>query len=248
MTVENIEKHKANAFGIPKRVRIVYGIACAETTLSIFLIFSQPMYVRVVHGIWQRWGNPFPWTLSLDVHVFTALIFLILMMWQVTLGLLQKPGNTANKIHPILGRIIFAYAVIFLSVAIWNIHVRVTNTLLFVVLYDVIFFIILFFINGYIAIRQKNYLKHVDSMVGVFIFSGVAAILRIIYIDFVLMYGHLPISNAFLFLITGSILVGKLFFYYALAGRLKYNIPIVFGMTASIIVIFTIFPWHLYFN
>ena len=112
------------SFGIPRRIKIVYGIAVLESTLIILLIFSKPIYVRIVHGFWQRLVTPMKWTLSLDVHVAFAVLFLALLLVQVSIGLLQKPFTKLNHLHRTLGILVLIIAPLFFIATIWNVHVR----------------------------------------------------------------------------------------------------------------------------
>ncbi len=225
-----------------KRIRIVYAIAAAETSLLILLIFFQPVYMRLVYGIWDRYGSLLQWTLSLDVHVLLAIPFLLLLMMQFVLGFTQKPGHISNRFHRILGTFILLYTPIFLAVTVWNVAVRVPYLVLQLTFYIVIVSIVFFLIRGYRAVRNKNYLKHMDSMLGAFVLSGIAATARLVYPLYISIYGHIPLAAVWL-ICTAVILYTKLFLIYALAGRLKQNILALLMQTIPIALIYIVLPW-----
>ncbi|MCL9685642.1 DUF2306 domain-containing protein [Legionella maioricensis] len=225
-----------------KRVRIVYAIATVETSLLILLIFMQPVYTRLVGGIWDRYGSLLKWTLSLDVHVLFAIPFLLLLILQFILGFIQKPGQVSNRIHRRLGLFILLYTPVFLAITIWNVSVRVPYLLLQLTFYFVIIYIVFFLIRGYRAIKNKDYLKHMDSMLGAFVLSGIAATARLVYPLYILIYGHIPISAIWL-ISTAIFLYTKLFLIYALAGRLKQNILVWLMQAVPIFLIYVVLPW-----
>lgn len=241
--IQNYNKRSDFTLALSKRIRIVYAIAAIETSLLIIVVFIQPVFTRMAQNSWQRYGSLVEWTLSLDVHVALAIPFLILFMIQFSLGLLQKPGNLINKIHRTLGKIILLYTPIFLITSIWNVYVRVPPLLLQLLFYIVITSIAYFLIRGFIAIRQKNYLKHIDSMLGAFILSGIAATARLVYTVFYLKYGSLYVTTAAWLLITSLVLYSKLFLFYALAGRVKQNTSIILIQLLPIVLIFSFLPW-----
>lgn len=233
------------------RIRMVYSIAAAEIILLIAFIFWQPIYIRLTKGVWQRFGMHMPWTLSLDVHVTCAMIFFILITTQIILGLSQRRGNIANKIHPVLGKITLSFAPIFLAAAGWNVYARMNlegqfDILPFTLFIATIIFIALFLLRGYLAIRKKNYLLHVDSMMGAFVLTAVAATVRFIMLIFYLIYHRLPETTDGFLLISSLALIANLALFYLLAGRIRQNIITILAMTTTVILIYSIFPWHYY--
>ena len=107
-----------------------------------------------------------------------------------------------------------------------------------------IVYMVIFLTRGYIAVRQKNYLKHMDSMLGAFIFIGIAATVRLVYFLFHVEYGYVPVSAAVLLFVSVMIIFFKLLLFYALAGRLKQNILLIAGQILTVVIIYTILPWH----
>jgi len=224
------------------RVMMIYCIAAIETSLLIFSVFAQPMYSRLFQNNWIRYGTLLDWTLSLDVHVLVSVIFLLMMMLQVALGMLHASGSALGRWHRITGKILLGYSLIFFAATIWNVWDRVPIVLLQLNFYIVIAGLAAYFIRGLFAIRRKDYSTHIDSMIGAFVLTGVAASARLIYFLYYVVMGTTPISPLWL-LITSSILYFKLFLIYGLAGRFKQNwkmIAIQFGL---ILLIYASLPW-----
>ena len=224
------------------RVMKIYCIAAIETSLLIFSVFAQPMYSRLFQNNWIRYGTLLDWTLSLDVHVLVSVVFLLMMMLQVALGMLHASGSALGRWHRTTGKILLGYSLIFFAATIWNVWDRVPIVLLQLNFYIVIAGLAAYFIRGLFAIRRKDYSTHIDSMIGAFVLTGVAASARLIYFLYYVFMGTIPISPLWL-LITSSILYFKLFLIYGLAGRLKQNwkmITIQFGL---ILLIYASLPW-----
>ena len=224
------------------RVMTIYCIAAIETSLLIFSIFAQPIYSRLFQNNWIRYGTLLDWTLSLDVHVLISIVFLLMMMLQVTLGMLHASGSPLGRWHRTIGKIILWSSPLFFASTIWNVWDRVPIVLLQLNFYIVIAGLAAYFIRGLFAIRRKDYSTHIDSMIGAFVLTGVAASARLIYFLYYVFMGTIPISPLWL-LITSSILYFKLFLIYGLAGRLKQNwkmITIQFGL---ILLIYATLPW-----
>ena len=224
------------------RVMMIYCIAAIETSLLIFSVFAQPMYSRLFQNNWIRYGTLLDWTLSLDVHVLVSVVFLLMMMLQVALGMLHASGSALGRWHRTTGKILLGYSLIFFAATIWNVWDRVPIVLLQLNFYIVIAGLAAYFIRGLFAIRRKDYSTHIDSMIGAFVLTGVAASARLIYFLYYVFMGTIPISPLWL-LITSSILYFKLFLIYGLAGRLKQNwkmITIQFGL---ILLIYASLPW-----
>lgn len=227
---------------LTKRVRIVYAIAAFETSLLILLVFMQPVYMKLVHGVWDRYGTQINPTLSLDVHVLFAIPFLLLVMLQIFLGFIQKPGHAANKLHRRLGSFLLLYTAVFLIITLWNLLVRIDYIVIQLGLFFIIVYVVFFMLRGYRAIKYKDYLKHVDSMMGVFVLSGIAANSRLIGAIYLLIYGHIP-NLAFWSLISIAVIISKLLLIYALAGRLKQNILVCLMQVLPICLIYGLLPW-----
>ncbi len=176
------------------RVMMIYCIAAIETSLLIFSVFAQPMYSRLFQNNWIRYGTLLDWTLSLDVHVLVSVVFLLMMMLQVALGMLHASGSTLGRWHRTTGKILLGYSLIFFAATIWNVWDRVPIVLLQLNFYIVIAGLAAYFIRGLFAIRRKDYSTHIDSMIGAFVLTGVAASARLIYFLYYVFIGSIPIS------------------------------------------------------
>lgn len=246
MTLNAATEKPNNIFA---RMKKVYFLATLEITLIIVLVFSRSLYHRFVYSSWELSSQHVEHVMALDCHVVTVLLFFFLMTAQIILGLFFKPGSIANKIHRLLGKILLCFSLVFIVAAAWNTATReFDNTLINLTFYFDLLFISLFLTRGIIAIKKKDYLKHMDSMFGAYVVLGRAAIGRLLFF-FLMIYYHgtdVPLSGATLMLMASLFTYLHLIIFYALAGRLKQNISLILFQLAIYGVIYTYYPWTFY--
>lgn len=244
--MDTIIQKPHNAF---TRMKTVYFLAALEITLIIILVFSRSLYHRFVYSNWELSSQHVEHVLALDCHVVTVLLFFFLMTAQFMLGLFLKPGSASSKIHRVLGKILLGFSIIFIAAAVWNTATRYfDNTLINLTFYFDLVFISMFLARGVIAIKKKNYVKHMDSMLGAYVILGRAAIGRLLFF-FLILYYHgktVPLSGATLMLMASLFTYLHLIVFYALAGRLKQNFMLIAIQLAVYGVIYTYYPWTFY--
>jgi hypothetical protein len=234
-----------NPMGISnKRVGIVYFLGLLETTLLIILVFAKPIYDRIEFGIWERYNINLKWTLSLDVHVIFGVILLLALIFQSFLIFTQKPGQI-SKTFSRFYLIIVLYSVPFSLVATWNVYVRTPIIERQILFYLIIFFFSFYLIRGYIALKNNDYTKFLDSFIGAFVLAGVAATIRLFVPIYILIFGLPTWTQSFqnLLLLSASCFIClKLFLIYGLAGRLQQNTLILSLLFISILLTFVFLP------
>lgn len=232
-------------FKFSKRIKIVYILAVIETSLLISLIFFQPVFTKLYTGHWNRYGMIVQETKSLNYHVLFAVPYLFFFIFQFIFGFLQNKWPLFKQLHRYWGRFILAYTPIFLILTIWNVKVRVPYLLLELTFHITVINIAYFLIRGFWAIKNKKILIHVESMLGAFILSGIAATARLVYFVYLYFFNQPPLTALWL-LLASAILYLKLAFVYGLAGRLRQNYIILVCQTLPLILIYIFLPWPKY--
>lgn len=232
-----------------ERAKLVYSVGVIAIASLLFFVFSQAIYNRVVYGFWERYGLQLKPSLitALDIHVIISVLFMLLLSLQFFLGLSQKKGNLANRRHPVLGKTALLSAPIFLVAAAWAVQARAFDDLLVeLALYSGLLFIGIFFVQGYLAIKQHDYMKHLDSMVSAYFLISIAGLFRFVYYLIFSVYGRCPITETALAFFSFLVLYISLFVFYALAGRLKENWLLISFQIVFYLSIFWYFPWQLF--
>jgi hypothetical protein len=234
-----------NPMGIAnKRVGIVYFIALLETALINLLVFAKPIYDRIELGYWQRYNIILEWTFSLDLHVIFASSLMLALLFQSILIFIQKPVQIAKTFSRFYLTIII-YSLFFCLVASWNTYVRISTIERQMLFYFLLIFMEFFLIRGYLALKNKDYMKFLDLFIGAFIILGVAAIFRLLVPAYILIFGLPSWTQSFqnhLLLSAGLFVYIKLFLIYGLAGRFQQNSLIIFLQLISILLIFAFLP------
>lgn len=207
-----------------QRMLKVYRFAFFEVAILFVIAFSQTIYKKIVYGVWEQHGLILERSWGLDMHVLTAVIFVLLFLSQVMFGIFQGKNQTFVKFHINLGRFLVVFTFIFLPMAIWAVKARSFNTFsIESAFYMDVVFIAIFVIKGVIAIKQKRYFDHIDSMLGAFMVAARSAMFRVTYVGLVAIYGYAPMKLGTTTFVVNLMLYSNMFLFYFLAGRWKEN-------------------------
>ncbi|MDF1758370.1 MAG: hypothetical protein P1U74_08755 [Legionellaceae bacterium] len=211
----------------------IYKFAFIEVLILFTITFSQTIYKKLVYGVWEQHGLILKSSMGLTAHVLTAIIFTLLFLLQFMFGIYQGKNHLFARLHIILGQFLILFTLIFITMAAWAVVAREFNSIsIELVFYMDLLFISIFFIRGIIAIKQKRYSDHIDSMLGVFMISARSAMFRFAYVAIVTLYGSAPIKVGTLAFIVNLFLYINLFIFYFLANRWKENRVIVISQAA----------------
>lgn len=219
------------------RVKKVYAYFFVAMNLIILSVFFEPTLRRIVEGIWVRGRFNFAWTLSLDIHALVSYAFLLLVSVQVFFGYKQAKRPSFRQSHSRLGYFLFYFLFpAFILANIWvvldrsltipleeSVGFRVSPTFTAILMLEVPVFLTWFTIRGFYALKQRDIVTHVDSILGAFMYAGIVAVLRFLYSIIWATRGTSPLSGVAMGFLSIAVVTGSLALAYYLAGRLRQN-------------------------
>ena len=218
--VDNSQEFAKASIEYNRSIRILGIIA----SIGIIMAFSPSVYRFIEQGKWL--SNPIAGTVEhpaqtvLSYHSLSALFWTLLCTLQVTLGsFITNSGQTwfGRKFHILMGRYILPFIILFMNITALMIlfdetskkRLHISITILNV---QAVVFIISWSCLGYYYIFKKQYLKHKDCMISVFLSTFVPGLYRLVRYPFQIIYYIIYSEycldvNKFAYLIIAHIIV-----------------------------------------
>lgn len=219
------------------RAKKHYTLFMVLLTLVVVFAFLEPTLKRLLEGSWTRGKFNYVWTLSLDVHALMGYGFLLLFCVQYALGFFPPKKPSWRGAHKLFGRLIlFVFIPAFAIANIWlvmersstipsesSVIFRQYRPMIRFIMYQLLGFFLFFLARSYWAIRKRDVLLHVDSIVLAYTFAAAVAIMRLFYFLFWLIRGGSPFSLPGMYFLSAAFVLLLFLVLFSLVGRLKEN-------------------------